>query len=94
MRRSDQFNKRSLCSVSDKQDAKSDTKQDTKSSLEDKLCSSDGDWHISCGLVIQRFPLIVPELNIIERSLNEYNLMLEYEKSLLSEYDYAIQKVR
>lgn len=69
-----------------------DQKRSDKS--DNKLYSADGNWHISCGLVIQRFPSVVPEFNVIEKSFHEYNLKLEYEKSLLSDYDYAIEKVR
>ena len=57
-------------------------------------CSADGEWHVSAGLVIQRYPTLTPELNVIEKSFLECSQKLEYEKSLLSDYDYAINKVR
>lgn len=78
---------RNLCSQADKASKQDDTNAT-------KLRSSDGRWNISCGLVIQRYPQVVPELNIIEKNIYDYNLKLEYERSLLNDYDYAIEKVR
>lgn len=63
-------------------------------SSDNKLLSADGEWHVSAGLVIQRYPVLTPELNVVEKSFHEYNLKLEYAKSLLSDYDCAIHKVR
>ena len=53
-----------------------------------RCCSSSSTkWDIFAGLCLERRPVIIPEMNIIEKTM--YNLILKYEtnRSLLSDHE-------
>jgi hypothetical protein len=57
-----------------------------------RLFCLDKKWDIFASVHVERLPVIAPELNIIEKAMDEINFKYEKAKGLLS--DHEVRKIR